>query len=130
MSPFDITKSLTQTTDNLYETEDFAEKDFVPFMINRILSNSRATVLYANAMNQFGSLDKRMQYDFYRLGTPKTKTYIKWIKKEAVEVNQEHLGHICEAMNVSMSRAIELYKIIGSEAVQNDIDKRGGKKLR
>jgi Bacteriophage clamp loader A subunit len=128
MSPFDIVKSLTQTKNDLYESEEIVDKDYVPFIINRILSMSRQTVLFADVMNQFGSLDKRLQYDFYRLGIPKSNSYSKWIKKDDSEVNQEHIDHICEAMHVSADRAIDLYKLMGAEAVQKDIEKRGGKK--
>lgn len=127
MSPFDITKSLTQTKDDLYESETLSDKDYVPYMINRILSNSPSTLLFANAMNMGGVMDKKLQYDFYRLGIPKSKSYTKWIKKDDVAVNQEHLDYICESMNVSVSRAIELYKLIGVDAVQKEIDKIGGR---
>lgn len=128
MSPFDIIKSMTQTKGDLYEGDEFAEKDYVPYIINRALSMSRQTALFADAMNQYGGvLDKKLQYDFYRLGIPKSKSYSKWIKKDDTEVNQAHLEHICGDMNVSMDRAIELYKIIGSDAVQKNIDRRGGR---
>lgn len=127
VSPFDITKNITQTKDNLYESEEITDKDYIPFMINRILSNSPSTALFANAMNQ-GVIDKKLQYDFYRLGIPKSKSYTKYIKKEASELNQEHLDYICMSMNVSMVRAIEVYSLIGSDAVQRELDKRGGRK--
>ena len=128
MSPFDIVRSMTQTKDDLYENDGFVEKDYVPFVINRALSMSRNTALFADAINQYGCLDKRLQYDFYRLGIPKSKTYSKWLRKDDSEVCQEHLDHICETMNVSVNRAVELYKILGGNTVKKDIEKRGGKK--
>jgi hypothetical protein len=128
MSPFDIVKSLTQTKDDLYESEEIVDKDYVPFMVNRILSMSRQTALFVDAINQYGCIDKRLQYDFYRIGIPKSKAYSKWIKKDDSEINQEHIDHICDVMHVSMDRAIDLYKLMGSEAVRKDIEKRGGKK--
>lgn len=126
MSPFDICKSLTQTKDNICDIESVFNKEYVPFMINRILSNSPSTVLFANAINQNGVLDKKLQYDFYRLGIPKTKSYSKWVKKESIE-NQEHLDFICTNMQVSLQKAIELYKIIGSSAIIAEMSKFGGK---
>ena len=128
MSPFDLVKSITQTHDDLFTTDELFNKEYVPFMVNRILSNGPRTALFANAMNQYGVLDKRMQYDFYRLGIPKTKSYTKWIKKESDDLNQEHLQYICDIMNLSMTRAIESYSLIGSDAVQKLIDSRGGRK--
>jgi Bacteriophage clamp loader A subunit len=126
-SPFDICKSLTQTNDDLYTTEEIFNKEYTPFMVNRILSNGAKTALFANAMNQYGILDKRLQYDFYRIGIPKIKGFTKYIKKEATELNQEHLDFICKSMHMSMPRAIEVYSLIGSEAVQKQIDSRGGR---
>jgi hypothetical protein len=126
-SPFDITKSLTQTKDDISSNEGF-EKDYTPFMINRILSNSGQTALFADAMNQCSHLDKKLQYDFYRFGIPKTKSYTKYIKKDSTDINQEHLDYICRKMNVSLVRAIEMYSIIGEVNVQYEIDSRGGKK--
>ena len=127
MSPFDITKSLTQTKDDLYTTEEIFAKEYVPFMVNRILSNSPSTALFANAMNQYGVLDKKLQYDFYRLGMSKSKSYTKWIKKEETDLNQEHLDYVAETMHLSMKRAIEIYTLLGADAVQAQIDKRGGR---
>jgi hypothetical protein len=126
-SPFDITKSLTQTHDDLSVDEGF-NKDYTPFMINRILSNSGQTALFADAMNQCSNLDKKLQYDFYRFGIPKSKTYTKYIKKDSSDINQEHLDHICSSMNLSQKRAIEIYDIIGSDNVRVELDKHGGKK--
>jgi len=127
VTPFDFTKSLTQTKDDLYTTEEVFNKEYTPFMINRILSNSSQTTLFADAMNR-GILDKKLQYDFYRFGIPKTKGYTKYIKKDVSEYNQEHLDFICSIMNVSLKRAIEMYGMIGSDAVQFELNKRGGKK--
>lgn len=128
MSPFDIVKSLTQTKNDLYESEEIEDKDYVPFMINRILVNSRQTALFAAAMNQYGCLDKKLQYDFFRLGLPKTRAYTKWVKKDDSEVNQEHIDYICQSMGVSTLRALDMYKILGGDVVQKEIDKQGGRK--
>lgn len=127
MSPFDIVKSLTQTKDDISQEDDF-NKDYTVFMINRILSNSPQTALFADVMNQSSHLDKKLQYDFYRFGIPKTKSYTKYIKKESTDINQEHLDYICNKMKISLNRAIELYGIIGSTNIQKEIDSKGGKK--
>jgi hypothetical protein len=127
-SPFDITKSLTQTKDNLFTTDELFNREYVPFMINRILLNSPSTALFADVMNRYGMLDKKLQYDFYRLGIPKSKAFTKWVKKEESDIPQEHLDFISEQMGVSLVRAIELYGLIGADAVQKQISSRGGKK--
>ena len=127
MTPFEICKSITSTKYDIYTTEQLFNKDYNVFMVNRILSNSAQTALFADAMNQYSGLDKKIQYDFYRLGIPKTKASTKWTKKDALEQNQEHLDYICASMKVSTKRAIELYSIIGPDVVQSILDSRGGK---
>ena len=78
-------------------------------------------------MNQFPHLDKKLQYDFYMHGIPKQKGYSAWAKKQALEIPQEHLDFVCEALGVSMKRALELFDLIGSDAIKKEIEKRGEK---
>lgn len=128
MSPFEICKSLTQTRDDIYTSEELFNKEYIPFMVNRILSHSPNTALFADVMNRHGVIDKKLQYDFYRLGLSKSKGYTKWIKKETSDLNQEHLDFISETMHLSTQRAIEVYSLIGADAIQAQLDARGGKK--
>lgn len=125
-SPFEYAKSVTHTKESLYTNEALFTKEYVSFMVNRSLSNSPQTALFADVMNQYPDTDKKMQYDFYMHGIPKQKGYSKWTKKEE-STSQEHLDYLAEVMKLSMPRAIEVYKMIGPEAVQREIDKRGGK---
>lgn len=127
-SPFDYAKSVTHTKESLYTNEHVFNKEYESFIVNRSLSNSPQTALFAEVMGRYPFLDKRLQYDFYMYGLPKQKGYTKWIKKEKDDVSFDHQKHISETLNVSMSRAIELYKIIGPDAVKKNIDSRGGKK--
>jgi hypothetical protein len=125
-SPFDYAKSVTHTKVSLYDSEALFEKEYVSFLVNRSLSNSPQTAFFADAMNQYPNVDKKLQYDFYMFGIPKQSGYNAWAKKQTEE-NQEHIDHLADTLKLSMSRAIELYKIIGPEAVQKELDKRGGR---
>lgn len=127
-SPFDFAKSVTHTKESLYDTEVLFSKEYVTFMVNRSLSNSPQTALFADAMNQYQNLDKKLQYDFYMHGIPKQKGYTKWVKKEKADVPQEHLDFLVEVMKISIPRAIEMYDRLGKDVVQAELDKRGGKK--
>jgi Bacteriophage clamp loader A subunit len=128
MSPFEYTKSITQTKEDLSTSDDIFDKDYSPFMVNRILANSPTTALFAGAMNQLSDLPKYMQYKFYMSGVPKSNTYTKYIKKEETDINQEHIDYICRSLNVSVPRAIEMYSRIGPDAIENELEKRGGRK--
>ena len=127
-NPFDYAKSVTHTKESLYTTEHVFNKEYITFMVNRSLSNSPQTVFFAEAMDRCQFLDKKLQYEFYLYGIPKQRGYSKWVKKEESGVPLAHIEHLASTLNISMQRAIEMHKIIGSDAVQEDIDKRGGRK--
>lgn len=127
-SPFDIAKSVLQTKENLYTTDELFNKEYVPFMVNRILSNSDRTVLFAECMDKYCGLDKKLQYDFYLKGIPKSNGFQKmWSKKDSSTLNTDHVEYICSRMNVSTKRGTEIYKLLGSEAVEAELRKQGGK---
>ena len=61
---------------------DHDEKEYSSFMVNRALSYYRDTVLFANVMNQYPNLDKRLQYNFYKyIIRAQKRPYSKWHKK-------------------------------------------------
>lgn len=128
MSPFDYAKSVTHTKESLYTTEALFNKEYVPFMVNRSLSNSPQTALFADAINQYPNLDKKLQYDFYMYGIPKQRGYTRWVKKEESEIHQDQLDYVAQTLGVSLNRAIEIHKLIGPEAVLADMQKKGGRK--
>ena len=128
MSPFYIAKSILQTKEDLYTTDELFNKEYAPFMVNRILSNSDRTVLFAECMDKYSGLDKKIQYDFYLKGIPQNRAFQKmWSKKESSTLNTDHVEYICSRMNVSTKRGTEIYKLLGPEAVQAELDKHGGK---
>ena len=127
-SPFDIAKSILQTKEDLYTTDELFDKEYAPFMVNRILSNSERTVLFAECMDRYSGLDKKIQYEFFMKGIPKNKSFQKmWSKKESSQLNTDHIEYICSRMNVSIKRGTEIYKLIGPEAVEAELTKYGGK---
>lgn len=80
-SPFDFIGNFSSKEKYLLESE-LDEKDYNPFIINRGLSFMSDTVLFANEMNRYWQLDKKLQHDFYHYGIPKGKRFGKWIKKD------------------------------------------------
>ena len=96
-------------------------------MVNKILSNIPQTAMFAAMINQYPSLDKKLQYDFYRIGIPKMSASKMWTKKEETDIPQEHIDYIAVNLNVSIKRAFELYKIIGPDAIVKALASRGGR---
>jgi len=61
----DWLNSINQTKKNLIDEDPSIEKDYPPYIINRCFSGHLDAVLFANEMNKYNFLPKRMQYDFY-----------------------------------------------------------------
>ena len=128
-SPFDLAKTILNTKETCYTVEELFNKEYAPFMINRILSNASNTVLFAEQMDKYSILDKKLQYDFYLYGIPKSRGYQKmWSKKESETTNEVLLDYISEKMKVNMRRASAILKQIGAEVVQMEMNSRGGKR--
>ena len=95
MSPFDYLNAINYTKKDIM-VDDIAEKQYVPFMINRGLSYFQDTVLMANEMNQHAHLDNRLQFDFLINIVRKRKRFSKWNKPEVatdLDVIKEYYGY-------------------------------------
>ena len=65
--------------------DEFDEKQYPGFIVNKCLSGMADAVMYANEMNRMHWLDKRMQYDFFLHGLPKKKRFAPWMKAKKVK---------------------------------------------
>ena len=85
MKPFDYVNSINFTKKNLMKNtanDELAEKGYAPFLTNKSLSYFTDTILYANEMNRYHFLDKRLQYEFYLNSIRKKKRFAKWAKAD------------------------------------------------
>ena len=87
---------------------DSADKQYVPFIINRGLSYFKDTALFANEMNIKNHLPSRMQYDFYRNIVSPKRRFSKWGKKE--KANND-IKLIQKAYDYSRQKAEAVYPI-------------------
>ncbi|CAB4124336.1 Bacteriophage clamp loader A subunit [uncultured Caudovirales phage] len=76
----DLLPSILSTKKNVF-TDDPTLKGYVPFMVNKGLSNYVDTIMYANAMNMNYHIHKKAQYD-YLLNSIRAikRPYAKWFK--------------------------------------------------
>ena len=63
------------------EDDEREEKEYVPFIVNRSLSYFPDTVLYANEVNLYPNLDKKLQFHYLINSVRARKRYGKWTKK-------------------------------------------------
>jgi len=81
MGPFDFVNAVSKTKKDLISDDPATEKQYVPFVVNRSLSLFVDCILYANQLNQYPTLDHKLQFD-YLLNTLRPRTrFQKWPKK-------------------------------------------------
>lgn len=128
LSPFDFTKSLSQTKVNLLDQDPENIKDLKGsmFMINRAFSYYVDTILWANEINQHSNIEPLMFHDFYFYGLKSKSRYSKWSKK----INDEDVQLIMSHYNYSERLAIEALELLSSEDIINIRKSRetGGKR--
>ena len=125
MTPFDFINAINLTKKNLFEDPQ-AEKDYVPFLVNRGLSYFPDTVLYANEMNRNSGIPKDWQFSFFLNTIPKKKRFSKWHKKDA---DSESLTIVKEYFGYSSEKALEALSILSDEQLTMIKEKlyKGGK---
>lgn len=121
----DYLNSINQNKKNII-VDDESEKAYPPFIVNKCLSAFHDTVLFANEMNMYPHLDKKMQYDFFINSINPRKRFSPWAKKTKVE----YLDAIKEYYSYNDDKALQALRILSKdqlEHIKKLVDK-GGKK--
>lgn len=124
ISPFDFVKSINDTKENLI-TDDWSEDQYNAFIVNKALSFTPDTIIYANEMNSRPHLEKVLQYQFLINIVRKKKRFSKWIKKEkieAIDIIKEYYGY-------NTDKARQVVSILSKEQIDDIKSKlyKGGK---
>ena len=124
----DYLNSINLNKNNLMdEDSDPAWKSKYPaYIINKCMSHHMDTVMYANEMNQYSNISKKMQYDFYiHIVRPK-KRFSPWGKKQKID----DLDLVKKYYGYSNDKAIQALRILSPDQIDyiRDKLKKGGKK--
>jgi len=95
ITPFDFINAIHYTKDNLI-VDDWSEKQYTPYIVNKGLSYGQDTIIPANEMNSRPHLDKILQFSFLiNIIRPKKRfnKRLKAEKIEALEVIREYYGY-------------------------------------
>jgi hypothetical protein len=114
MSPFDFINSINYTKENLI-VDEWSEKQYTPYVVNKGLSFSADTVIPANEMNSRPHLDKTLQYSFLINIVRPRKRYNKWVKPEVIEsldIIKNYYGY-----NTEKSR--QVFSILTSDQINS-----------
>lgn len=117
-NPFDYVNSISSSKKNLIVESDnpeIEEAEYQPFMVNRALSQFMDCVLYANEINHFPNLDKKLQYE-YLLNSirPKKRFSGKWAKKDVTD----DLEFIMDYFSYSREKAKSALTILSDEQIK------------
>ena len=107
----DWLNSINQTKKNLIDEDSLLEKEYPPYIINRCFSGHLDAVMFANEMNRYAFLPKKMQYDFYLNSLRKKKRFSPWRRKDKVddlEIVKRYYGY-------SNEKALQALKILNKE---------------
>ena len=61
------------------------EKEYSPYIINRIYSGHLDSIMFANEMNRYHFLPKRLQYDFFLNTLRPKKRFSPWLRKDEIK---------------------------------------------
>ena len=81
----DYLNSINYTKDYLMEEDPDWEKNYPTYVINKCMSHHMDTIVFANEMNRYPNLDKRLQYDFYIHTVRPKRRFSPWAKKQQVK---------------------------------------------
>ena len=113
ISPFDFVNSINDTKVNII-VDEWSEREYNPFIVNKALSFAPDTVIYVNEMNSRPHLEKALQYNFLINIIRKKKRFNKWIKKEkieAIDIVKEYYGYNTE-------KARQVISILSDDQIQ------------
>ena len=107
----DWLNSINYTKKNLIDEDPSVEKEYAPYIVNKIFSGHLDAVLFANEMNQYHFLDKKMQYDFFiNILRPK-KRFSPWLRKDTIK----DLDYVKRYYGYSNEKAQQALKILTKE---------------
>ena len=109
----DWLNSINQTKNNLIDDDVSLEKEYNPYIINRCMSHHIDSIMYANEMNIYYSLPKKLQYDFYINSLRKRKRYADRVSKEKIQ----DLDYVKRYYGYSNEKAQQALKILTKEQV-------------
>ena len=118
--------SINTNKNNLIDEDPDIEKQYPSYIINRCLSGQLDSVMFANEMNKYPNLAKKLQYDFFLNSLRKRKRYSPWLRKEQIE----NLELVKQYYGYSNEKAKQVLNILTREQLSfiRDRLETGGRK--
>ena len=107
----DWLNSINLTKKNLIDEDPSLEKEYNPYIVNRIYSGHLDSVLFSNEMNKYSFLPKKIQYDFYLNSLRSKKRFSPWLRKDKIK----DLDYVKRYYGYSNEKAQQALKILTKE---------------
>ena len=122
----DWLNSINLTKKNLIDEDPSLEKEYNPYIVNRIYSGHLDSVMFANEMNRYSFLPKKIQYDFYLNSLRSKKRFSPWLRKDKIK----DLDYVKRYYGYSNEKAQQALKILTKQQLNFIRSKfeTGGKK--
>ena len=118
--------SINNTKKNLINEDPLLEKEYPPYIINRCFSGHIDSIMFANELNKYPNLQKKLQYDFFLNSLRKKKRFSPWLRKDQIK----NLDLIKQYYGYSNEKAKQVLNILTKEQLSfiRDRLETGGKK--
>lgn len=117
-NPFSFVESVSYKKNYLpseYISTQHFRSDYNAFIINRALSYSLDSVMFANVMNHYNDIDYMWQYDFYYHSLKKRKRFGKWAKP----AKSDDVDVLVEYYKCNRERALEYLSILSVDQLNS-----------
>ena len=122
----DYLNAINQNKKDLMDSEDeFWEKKYPAYIVNKALSAFPDTIAYVNEMNRLCNLDKRLQFQFFLNSIGPKKRFSKWLRSSKIK----NLEYVKEYYGYSNEKAKQALDILDDEQIEHikKIINRGGR---
>ena len=126
MGPFEFIKAIN-TSKDVMKDNSLAEKDYIPFLVNRGLSFFQDTVIQINEMNIRHYIDNKLQFDYLLNNIRPRKRWSKWLKPDKID-NLELVKTYFGFGNEKAKEALEVLSNEDIEEIKSKLAKGGMEK--
>ena len=114
-----------QKIDLMDSEDEFWEKKYPAFIVNKALSSFSDCSLFVNEMNKMHHLDKRLQFQFFLNSIGSKKRFSKWLRSYKIK-NLEYVKEYYGYNNEKARQALDILNDEQLERIKKIID-RGGR---
>ena len=122
----DYLNSINHQKIDLMDTDDeFWEKKYPAYIVNKALAAFPDCILYVNEMNKMHHLDKRLQFQFLINIVRNRKRFSKWLRSSKIK----NLEYVKEYYGYNNEKARQALDILDNEEIEyiKRIINRGGR---